>query len=310
MTAAVDVCVCTYRRDSLTQTLESLAGQTLPGGVQLRVIVADNDETPQRSLQIAADATRLGLDLTYIHAPARNISVARNACLESSSADWIAFIDDDEVAAPDWLATLLAARAGHDIVFGVSQAHYPDPATPEWVRRGDFHSNRISGNDAAWNGYTANVLIDRRFIALHHLRFDPALGQTGGEDTLFFRDAHRAGARFGYAPAAIVHEDTPLARAGWRWLALRRFRSGQIHHLLLRRQGGSALAGLTAAPKALACFAQATLLLPRPDRAAAAGLRGMLHVGVLASMLGQAPYREYGDVGAEAIDSEAMAREI
>lgn len=294
MTDRLDVCVCTYRRASLTRTLESIAAQHLPGGPLLRVIVADNDETPVRAASIAADAARLGLDLAYVHAPARNISVARNACLDAARADWIAFIDDDEVAAPDWLANLLAARAGHDIIFGVSQAHYPDPATPAWVKRGDFHSNRIAGNDAAWNGYTANVLIDRRFVEAHRLRFDPALGQTGGEDTMFFFDAHRAGARFGYCPAAIVDEDTPIARARWRWLALRRFRSGQIHHQLLRRQGGGRLAGLAALPKALACFAQATLLLPRPDRAAAAGLRGMLHVGVLASMLGYAPYREYG----------------
>jgi succinoglycan biosynthesis protein ExoM len=165
------------------------------------------------------------------------------------------------------------------------------------VVRGDFHSNRIGGNDAAWNGYTANVLIDRRLVITHRLRFDVALGQTGGEDTLFFFEAHRAGARFGYAPAAIVHEDTPIARAGLRWLALRRFRSGQIHHLLLRRQGGGALAGAAALPKALACFAQSALLLPLRSRAAAGVLRGMLHVGVLASMVGYAPYREYAGQG-------------
>ena len=295
MTATVDVCICTYRRDSLTQTLASIAAQQLPGGVRLRVIVADNDETPLRAPRIAADADRLGLDLTYVHAPARNISVARNACLDAATADWIAFIDDDEVATPDWLATLLAARRGHDIVFGVSQARYPDPATPAWVKDGDFHSNRIAGNDAGWNGYTANVLIDRGFASAHGLRFALALGQTGGEDTMFFFDAHRAGARFGYCPAAIVHEDTPIARAGWRWLALRRFRSGQIHHLVLRRQGRSWTAGVAAVPKALACFAQGAVALPWPSRAAAAGLRGMLHIGVIASMMGFAPYAEYSD---------------
>jgi succinoglycan biosynthesis protein ExoM len=110
---------------------------------------------------------------------------------------------------------------------------------------------------------------------------------------MFFHDAHLAGARFGYSATAIVYEDTPIARAGLRWLVLRRFRSGQIHHLLLRRRGGGRLAGLAALPKALLCFAQSAALLPWRSRAAAGALRGMLHIGVLASLVGFAPYREY-----------------
>lgn len=293
MATRLDVCICTFRRVSLAQTLASIAAQRLPPGIEIGVVVADNDDSAVRRTEIVATGATLGLDLAYVHAPARNISVARNACLDAASGDWIAFIDDDEVATPDWIATLLNAQPGHDIVFGVSQARYPDPATPGWIIRGDFHSNRIQGNDAPWNGYTANVLINRQFIAANGLRFASELGQTGGEDTLFFFEAHDAGARFAYAPDAVVHEDTAIARANLRWLALRRFRSGQIHHLVLRRSGGSRLAGLTALPKVLACLAQAALLAFWPTRAAAAILRGSLHLGVIASILGFAPYREY-----------------
>ena len=291
---SVDVCVCTFRRDSLNATLASISAQVLPSGVKLRIVVADNDDMPIRRESIIDAATALQLDLVYVHAPARNISVARNACLDAATADWIAFIDDDEIATPGWIGALLAAAPGCDIIFGVSQARYPDPATPDWVARGDFHSNRIAGNDAAWNGYTANVLIRRRLVERHGLRFAVELGQTGGEDTMFFFDAHRVGAGFGYAPAAIVEEDTPIARAGLRWLALRRYRSGQVHYMVLRRQGGGRWAGLSAVPKAMVCFVQALFAIPWRGYAAAATLRGMLHLGVVASMLGLAPYREYG----------------
>ncbi len=293
MTETIDVCICTFRREALQATLASLAGQVLPAGMRLRVIVADNDDAPVRRARIEAAGAALGLALTYVHAPARNISVARNACLDAARADWLAFIDDDEIAAPGWIMALLDRRPGHDIVFGVSQARYPHPQTPAWVIAGDFHSNRIAGNDPAWNGYTANVLIDRRVIAAAGIRFQATLGQTGGEDTMFFFDARRAGARFGYAPDAIVTEDTPVERAGWRWLARRRFRSGQVHYLVLRRGGAGRWAGLAAAPKAAACFALALLALPSRRRTAAAALRGVLHVGVLAAMAGFAPYREY-----------------
>ena len=295
MSETIDICICSFRRPSLEQALESVAGQMLPAGIALRVIVADNDETAANRAQVAAWGRRLGLDLVYVHAPARNISIARNACLDTATADWIIFIDDDEVATPDWVARLLAARQDHQVVFGVSQALFPDPATPRWIREGDFHSNRIGGNDAPWNGYTANVLIDRRFAAARGLRFDLALGQIGGEDTMFFFEMDRAGARFGYAPDAVVLEDTTPARATLGWLARRRYRAGQVHHMLLQRASARPItAGALAGVKAAACFGQAALSLPRRGRMAHHLLRGMLHIGVVASTLGFAPYREYG----------------
>ncbi|HCX09459.1 MAG TPA: hypothetical protein DHU81_03680, partial [Hyphomonas sp.] len=42
----IDICVCTYRRPSIEDTLRSLDRQTLPDGVSARAIVIDNDETP------------------------------------------------------------------------------------------------------------------------------------------------------------------------------------------------------------------------------------------------------------------------
>lgn len=292
MTPTLDVCICTYRRASVEAAIESVARQRL-ADVELHLIVADNDDADTRRSEIEAMGRRLGLALTYVHAPVRNISVARNACLDAATADWIAFIDDDEEAADDWAAQLLAARDLGDIVFGVSQATYPDPAIPRWIVEGDFHSNRIAGNDAAWNGYTANVLIDRRFVEAHNLRFSPRFGQTGGEDTMFFLAANRAGARFAYAPHAIVREATPRARATLRWLALRRYRSGQIHYAVLQTTGGRFRGTALAVVKSAASFAIAATRLRSPAQAARHGLRAMLHLGVLASALGFGLYREY-----------------
>lgn len=291
MTETISICICTFRRPSLARTLESVAKQDLPVGVRLRVIVADNDATDMRRAEIQTLADTLAIDLQYVHAPAANISIARNACLATATSDWIAFIDDDEDAARDWIMTLLAYRADADIVFGVSQALYSDPGIADWVVAADLHSNRIAGNDAPWNGYTANVLIDRRLVTRCGLRFAEELGQTGGEDTAFFLAAHKAGARFGYAPGAIVYEETPMARANFAWLARRRFRSGQIHFLL--HGCGRSSVGFAAAGKAALLGMRALAQVVTPGRGRQSALRGMLHVGVVASALGFAPYREY-----------------
>lgn len=291
-TSSIDVCICTFRRASLADTLASLSGQSLGLGVTIRVVVADNDDSDTRRAEIEQAGRARGLHLRYLHAPSRNISTARNACLTAASADWLAFIDDDEVAGEDWLSNLLAQATGADIVFGRSAAIYP-PSAPSWMVEGDFHSNRLERNDPPWNGYTANVLISRQFLKANPIRFREDLGQTGGEDTHFFFEAHLAGARFGYAPDAVVYEPVEPRRARPRWLLLRRFRAGQIHYLLLKRAGNPVRASAAAAVKAIYCSGAALLLLPRPLRAASWALRCALHLGVVAAAVGFAPYREY-----------------
>lgn len=274
-------------------TLESIALQELPAAISIRVVIADNDTTDIARTAIREYAETLGLLIRYVHAPARNISIARNACLDAAKSDWIAFIDDDEVALPDWIASLLAHRGSNHIVFGVSQALYPDRSTPKWMVNGDFHSNRIAGNDKPWNGYTANVLIDRNFVMLKQLRFALELGQIGGEDTVFFFDAHRAGARFGYVPTAVVQESTSRARASFRWLALRRYRAGQIHYIIASRAGQGRRVAILAVVKIVISALWAIVTIPWPTRAFGNALRAMLHLGVVASSIGFAPYKEY-----------------
>lgn len=289
---AVTVAVCTFRRPSLERTLRSLAAQRRPGAGALQVIVADNDEHSGRQAAIEALGRTLGLDLCYVHAPARNISVARNACLDHCATEWLAFIDDDEEAGPDWLARLGAARAGAEVVFGTCRALYP-PEAPGWAKAGDFHSNRLAGNDAPWNGYTSNVLIHMAFVRDHRLRFAPELGQTGGEDTLFFFAAAQAGARFAYAPAAEVTEPVDPARLGLGWLLRRRFRAGQVHWLVLGRSGQRLRGGAAAVAKLLACAGLTLAALARPAGWRSGVLRAALHAGVIAAALGLPVYREY-----------------
>ncbi|MEP7221710.1 MAG: glycosyltransferase family 2 protein [Novosphingobium sp.] len=288
----IDVCVCTFRRPALAETLASLAAQVLPQGTSLRVIVADNDSTDTRRCEIEGIGQTLGLPLTYVHAPERNISIARNACLAAASGDWLAFIDDDEVARPDWLARLLAARAGRQVVFGQVLAIYPETA-PAWIKRSDFHSTRIAGRDAEWNGYTGNVLIDRQFISAHGLHFDVALGQIGGEDTMFFLGAHLAGACFAYVADAIASEPVPLDRMTMHWLVRRRFRSGQIHFMVLQNKGKVLAGVIGSAAKVVFCAGLALAHALSPARRTNYVLRAALHLGVFASGLGFSPYREY-----------------
>jgi succinoglycan biosynthesis protein ExoM len=292
MTPRVDVAICTYRRPAVAETLASLARQDLPAGVRMRVIVADNDEQPEAQARVEAAAEAHGLDVHYVHAPSRNISLARNACLDAGQAPFLAFIDDDETATAGWLAALLREieAGGWDAVLGPVKAVYP-PEAPRWLAAGDFHSTEpVRTGGRILKGYAGNVMIRRQTIERLGLRFDLCLGRQGGEDDDFFYRLTDAGGAIGYAPDALAYEPVPAQRASLKWLLKRSFRTGQTHGSRLRAGGGRgarrlAQTGLAAA-KGGVCLAGAAASAFSPARRGRWLVRGALHAGVVARLAG------------------------
>jgi succinoglycan biosynthesis protein ExoM len=288
---SVDVGVCTFRRPSLAETLVSLSRQRLPDGCALRVIVADNDETPSAEALVREVAAEHGLAVTYVHAPARNISIARNACLAAAEADWFAFIDDDETAAPDWIAKLLAEaeRGGWDAVLGPVKALYAEEAPP-WLAAGDFHSTQpVEVGGRFLKGYSCNVLMRTRAITERDLAFRLELGRQGGEDDDFFYRLTDAGGTIGYAPDAWTYEPVPPHRARLAWLLERSFRTGQTHadRLTQHHRGPARLAqtGIAAA-KGGVCLAGAAATAWSARQRSRWLVRGALHAGAVARLAG------------------------
>lgn len=291
----IDVAVCTFRRPSLVETLQSIARQDLSASATVRVIVADNDEAPSAEGLARDAAARLGLDLRYVHAPRRNISVARNACLDHATAPLLAFIDDDEVASPGWLRALVARmeETGADAVLGPVTARYPDDA-PAWVRHADLHSTRppVTKAGAIRTGYAGNVLLRR--ASFGGRRFDLDLGRTGGEDDAFFAAAVRDGAVIAYAPQALVDEPVAAARVTLAWLSRRSFRNGQTYARNQLEGGASRAAALALAlGKAGLCLAGAALCAWSAVRWRRLLVRGMLHLGASAGLLGRRDLQLY-----------------
>lgn len=286
----VDVCVCTYRRPQLAAAARSVFAQRLPRGVRLRLIVADNDDEPSAAPLVEALAAAAPFPVRYLHAPARNISLARNACLDAADADWLAFLDDDETAAQNWIDRLLArARAERlDAVFGPAIAVYP-PETPRWIREGDYHTNRQElRHGEVQTGYTCNALVRWTRPETRALRFRLEKGRTGGEDTDFFYRLWRSGGRMGLADDARVFDKVDPKRLTAAWLRRRKFNAGLAYGDHLRfSEGPTARArGLVSAlGKVLVCATAALAFLPDRRRRMFWALRGVMHAGVCAGLL-------------------------
>ena len=98
----ITVVICTRDRpEGLRVTLESLRCQT---DSDFRVLVVDNGPS---SPETAAVVTELALpDWEYLVESRPGLSRARNRGLEAVRTDLTAWIDDDEVADPDWVHSL------------------------------------------------------------------------------------------------------------------------------------------------------------------------------------------------------------
>lgn len=295
----IAILLSTFRRPDVRLTLHSLDRLNLPDGVNLSIIVSDNDDTPTAQADVEETAAAMGYPVRYVHAPARNISVARNAGLEAAveaGAGWVAFLDDDEIAEPGWLAASLgcADATGADAVFGPSIAAY-GPEAPEWMRGQDYHSNRPERRGGVvQTGHTCNALLRWGDAPWCGERFDVARGRSGGEDTEFFFRLYRQGAVFEICEDAIVHEGVPAGRLSFRWLVRRKYRSGQSYAAITRGVASRLTLGFSAGAKALVCLGGAALGGWSEERRNFWLLRGALHVGVISGCLSLRQPEIYG----------------
>lgn len=294
---AITVCICTYHRPQIADTLRAVAAQEGCDGFDIGVVVADNAQEPTARDFICSLAAELGLALTYVHAPARNISIARNACLAAARGDWIAFVDDDVRPSSVWLKELVAEadRRGWDAVLGPARAVYPE-ATPAWIRISDFHSSKLKWvRGRIVTGYTTNVLLRRRLIVEAGLGFCVELGQSGGEDTDFFYRFCDAGGRIGFAPRALAYEPVPLDRVNFPYLVKRNFRQGQTYARRLLQCSAGPLNVFLNIQLALAKALLLGLGSCLPNRSARnrCMVRAALHCGVVARLCGLTEIRLY-----------------
>ncbi|MDE1985076.1 MAG: glycosyltransferase [Alphaproteobacteria bacterium] len=233
----ISVCICTFKRPSVADTLESIAAQVLPAGVQTEIVVVDNDAVRSAEATVGRQASSAFISVKYAVEPVQNIALARNRALALAAGEWLAFIDDDEVADPNWLATLLSAAQSYcaDVVIGRVQAVYPI-GTPQWLRRADPLSRNWgpTGTIRA-TGSTANALLNRNAVLTGGVRFDKAFGRTGGEDTDFFNRLHLAGLQIVVANEAIVRERIMPERLHGAYLRRRAVRAGHSYALIRLR---------------------------------------------------------------------------
>lgn len=226
----ISVIVPTFHRpDGALEAVRSVFAQQ--GAPAFEVVLVDNDA----DASAAAVATRLAamapVPFRYAVEPAAGVANARNTAVGLARGAHIAFLDDDEVALPGWLAGLHAAQVatGADVVFGPIEAVLGPGAAEPRSHFQTFFSRRMPPGpdrliDKPWG--CGNSYLVRATTLTSERPFDASTNETGGEDDLLFQAVRARGGTFGWASGALVHEIVPDDRASWTYLTRRAFSYG------------------------------------------------------------------------------------
>jgi histidinol-phosphate phosphatase family protein len=177
-----DVVVPTLGRDSLGRLLDALAAGSTP--VPGRVLVVDDRRDRRRPLPVS------GFHVEVIAGRAAGPAAARNLGWRRARAGWVAFLDDDVVPGPTWVADLLADLGGLPPEVAATQGRIVVPM-PLGRRPTDWERNVRGLESARWA--TADMAYRRDVLA-----------EVGGFDERFPR-AYREDADLGLRVVAAGH---------------------------------------------------------------------------------------------------------
>lgn len=211
----ISVCICTYKRPSfLTRLLNELRDQDTEGLFAYSVVVVDNDASQSAKEVVTDFAATSRIQAKYCVESQQNIPLARNKAIENATGDFIAFIDDDEFPAKNWLLTLFKACKQHhaDGVLGPVKRYF-DEEPPAWIVKGSFYERPTYPTGLVIDGKkgrTNNVLLSNQIFSHREPPFRAEFRT--GEDQDFFRRMIDKGYVFVWCNEAVVHEVVPPTR--------------------------------------------------------------------------------------------------
>lgn len=223
------IAVATLNRPVLLgHTLNSLATQICPEGVEIEILVVENQEPA--TVGSIIEALSCPYPLHLITEGRRGLSYARNAALDyaiSRNFDWMAFVDDDEEAPPEWIGNLYRGATARDLDLcgGHTIPHNPhERLSPlqKYILRGmasyqaeqrlRFARKVRSGRDKTDSISTANWMCKVSSVSNAGVRFDLRLNASGGEDMQFSTDSLNAGLRLGRILDAGIYDTVHASR--------------------------------------------------------------------------------------------------
>lgn len=217
----ISVVVCTYNRSELLyKCLQSLTGQTLDSSL-FEVLILDNNST-DATPKIADRFVKNNQNFRNISELNQGLSHARNRGWREARGKYVAYIDDDAKATPDWCERILnvfnTVTPTPVAVGGQIHPFYEIPP-PAWftddfeIRTWGEHSGFLE-LPRARSGFSGSNMAFQRRILERFGGFSTLFGIVGGklrmgEDTEFFYRIYDEESNFWYDPLILVYHWVP-----------------------------------------------------------------------------------------------------
>jgi GT2 family glycosyltransferase len=246
LTVSVVVCAYTDQRwDDVLAAVRSVQQQTHPA-LEVILVVDHNPGLLERLRAYLPDVR------VVPNAQARGLSGGKNTGIALARGDLVAFLDDDAVAEPDWLASMVAGYTSPSVI-GVGGKTLPlwETGRPSWFPEefdwvvGCTFVGREPGPVRNLLGGNASF---RRDVFEVAGGFPTDIGRTaaisrplGCEETEFcIRAAQRIpGAVFLYEPRSVIWHRAPAARERFSYFRSRCYAEGLSKALVTRSVGVS-----------------------------------------------------------------------
>ena len=228
----ISVIICAYRRaDRLAKAIESVAAQEVDRA-EYEIIVVNNDPADEAVPRLVGELRERYFSdvpdrLRLVDCPLPGLSHARNAGLAEAAGEFLCFLDDDSIAQPGWMNSMLRAfreHPGAGIIGGKVLLREPQPR-PTWLQPDwwSYWSHFAPGYtqytevEHYWEfPYGANWAARREALLAiggfrtHYGRRGNDFG--GGEELVAAQLARNLGYTVGFEPDSLVVHDVEPSR--------------------------------------------------------------------------------------------------
>jgi glycosyltransferase involved in cell wall biosynthesis len=240
---AISIVVCTFNRSTLLKScLRSLVEQTADMN-SFEVLVIDNNST-DNTQEVVATYVNNNPQFRLHFEPSQGLSHARNRGWKEAHGQYVAYIDDDAIAYPDWISNIAGYIARHPDagIFGGPYDPYflspkPDWFPPEYgsLFLGDEERCIKLGNE--W--VTGSNMVINKELFFRYGGFNTMLGMNGskaayGEEINLFLCMHEKGIPIYYVPSIKVSHLVAEYKMSLRWLLLAGYSVGRNYEVIFK----------------------------------------------------------------------------
>lgn len=223
----IDVIIATYNRcDLLQSALDSLLKASIPPGLDVTVVVVDNNSIDDTRGVVRTFEPKFQGRLEYIFEQRQGKSYALNTGIAGTNGDLVGMIDDDEQVDERWFEVVREWFGQSNIDF-IGGPYKPDWETkpPKWLPYNypgvigiidEVHEVRTFGLDYKGMLMGGNAVV-RRSIFEQVGKYATSLGRTNKnllscEDEDMHARILASGARGKYVPELIIYHYIPASR--------------------------------------------------------------------------------------------------